>query len=255
MSDYAPPAEGVTTPAPYYQDDLVTLYHGDCRKALASMADREVDVVITDPPYDERTHAMARSEGGEAPAGGRLLSGAKAKFHAYTHAEQLAIFAEMGRVTRRWVVATVATDTAFRFEVDEKPPGLRLLRVGAWIKTNPMPIFSGDRPAMGWEPIVYFHRDDLKPAWNGGGKAANFVLPSSQGTGHPTSKPLAMVAEWVRLFSNPGDTVLDPFVGSGTTLRAAKDEGRSAIGWEVDERYCEIAAKRLAQDTLFGGVA
>lgn len=244
---------------PYYEDDSVTLYHGDCRDWLAEQPDQSVDCVITDPPYDARTHSMARTNrfGKGASAGGnRVLSGdSPVRFDAWDHDAQLALFATLGRITRRWVVSTVATDTAFRFEVEQPPPGLKVLRIGAWVKTNPMPIISADRPAMGWEPIAYMHRDDTKPTWNGGGRAANFILPTSQGSGHPTQKPLGMVAAWVRLFTNLGDLILDPFAGSGTTLRAAKDEGRRCIAWEEREDFCEIAAKRLTQDTLFGGVA
>lgn len=233
---------------PYYSDDLVTLYHGDCRELLAAMPDRHVDVVITDPPYDDRTHAMARTNKGRGH-GNRAID-----FQHYDHAAQTDLFAELGRVTRRWVVSTLATSDAFAFDL-EPPPGLRCLRVGVWLKRTPMPQISADRPGMGWEPICYFHRDDEKPTWNGGGKAGNYYLSSVSGTGHPTSKPISMVADFVRLFSDPGGLVLDPFVGSGTTLRAAKDEGRRAIGVELEERYCEIAAKRLAQDALFGAVS
>lgn len=82
---------------------------------------------------------------------------------------------------------------------------------------------------------------------------APWQMPSGHlrvGLGHPTAKPLPMVQDMIRKFSNRGDTVLDPFAGSGTTLRAAVNEGRKAIGIELDERYCEVIAKRLAQGVL-----
>lgn len=238
----------------YYEDEYVQLHHGDAFEVLANMADESVKCVLTDPPYDDRTHAMARSSSIHAPAGGRALSGSKAHFAPFTHDRQVETFRELRRVTQGWVVSTLASDTAFRFELNP-PPGLRVLRIGVWVKTNPMPIFSGDRPAMGWEPIAYLHRDDRKPAWNGGGSHGNYVLPKSQTGEHPTQKPIEMIRDWVRRFSDPGDVVLDPFAGSGTTLRAARDEGRKVIGVEADERYCELIVKRLSQQAFdFSGL-
>lgn len=241
--------------SPYYQDDSVMLYHGRAEDVLASLADQSVNCVITDPPYTERTHVHARSNSKSATAGGRTLHGSKAAFESITDLDLINIFAEMGRVTRRWVIASLAYQHAFAFDSDP-PAGLKMMRVGVWIKTNPMPQISADRPGVGWEAIAYLHRSDVKARWHGGGKAGNFTLPLAQNTGHPTAKPLAMVAEWVRNFTDLGDLILDPFAGSGTTLRAAKDEGRRAIGVEMNEAYCEIAARRLAQDAFdFGGAA
>lgn len=248
-------------PKPYYSDDLVTLYHGDCREALPAIEDQSVDCVITDPPFDERTHSMARTNR-TGVTGNRILSGTSStRFEAWDHEAQLWLFGQLGRITRRWVATSMATDTAFRFQVEGPPEGLRVLRVGAWVKTNPMPIISADRPAMGWEPLVYMHRVDVKPTWNYGGRALNYVGPTAQGTGHPTSKPLPMVEEWVRAFTDPGDVIFDPCAGSGTTGRAAKNLGRRAVLWEEREDFCELIALRLsdsvrsAPDTLFGGVA
>jgi site-specific DNA-methyltransferase (adenine-specific) len=95
------------------------------------------------------------------------------------------------------------------------------------------------------------------PDLNLGQSVANTIrsseLPNRAETGdHPVPKPLGWMRWLVQLASRPRELVIDPFMGSGTTLRAAKDLGRKAIGIEIEERYCEIAAKRLAQETLFG---
>lgn len=233
----------------YYQDDYVTLYHGDSSEILADMDDGCVKAVLTDPPYTERTHEGARSNSKNATAGGRVLSGSQAAFASITDDGLRNVLAECGRVSQSWVVATLAYQHAFTFDVDP-PEGLRMMRVGVWVKTNPMPQISADRPGTGWESIAYMHRSDVKAMWNGGGKHGNYILPTAQNEGHPTSKPLAMLNDWVQKFTNHGDCILDPFAGSGTTLRAAADNGRKAIGVELNEAYCELIAKRLSQGAL-----
>lgn len=241
-------------PNPYYQDDLVTLLHADCADVLATLDDRSVDCVITDPPFGDKTHESTRTNNtANGRRGNRVLSG-NFGFDSITPEDLRARLSDLGRISKGWGVSSVDYKHAFEFETSP-PPGLRLLRIGMWVKTNPNPQISGDRPAQGWEAIAYFHRDDLRPSWNGGGRAGNFVLPSSQGQGHPTAKPLPMVSQLVRWFAKPGDLILDPYAGSGTTGRAAKDEGCRALLIEALEPFCRLAAKRVAQDTLFGGVA
>ena len=140
---------------PYYEDDLVTLYHGDSREFLPTLADQSVDCVITDPPYTERTHGMAKTNKG-AGHGVKAIAFAPFTEDDLTHA-----LAECGRVTRRWVVASL--DYAHAFALDVTPPtGLRSLRVGVWVKSNPMPQISADRPGQGWEAISFLHRDDVE---------------------------------------------------------------------------------------------
>ena len=230
---------------PYYQDDFITLYHGGCREALKDFADEEVELVITDPPYTERVHKNSRMKGMGKPD-----ENVGKQFASITDEELTEIMAELGRISHGWVVANMDYRHAVGYDVSP-PPGLVMKRVGVWMKKNPMPQFTGDRPAQGWEAIAYMHRDDRKSVWNGGGHAGNFYMPASSGLGHPTSKPIAMLEQFVNWFSEPGDLILDPFAGSGSTLRAAKNLGRRAIGFEIEERYCEITAKRLAQEVLF----
>lgn len=227
---------------PYYQDEHVTLFHGDCLEVLSHMSAETVSAVITDPPYAERTHSNARSNRAGGVKGIGEFKGVSDEFlrDALT---------ECGRVSQGWVIATL--DYKHAVDLDNMPPsGLKCQRLGVWVKTNPTPQITGDRPGQGWEAIAYLHKTPGRSTWNGGGCHGNYILPTAPLGLHPTAKPLPMLRDMVRKFTNPGDIVLDPFAGSGTTLRAAIDEGRRAIGVELEERYCEIIAKRLSQGAL-----
>lgn len=234
----------------YYEDDYVTLYHGNSREVLAGMPDMSVKAVLTDPPYTERTHTKARSNIKDGTGNG---IGA---FTSITDADLEAMLSECGRVSEGWVIATLDYRHAARFD-ETPPPGLKCQRVGVWVKTNPTPQITGDRPGQGWEAISYLHRAKGRSVWNGGGKHGNYITQTAAPEGHPTAKPLSIYEDLVRQFTNYGDTVLDPFAGSGTTLRAAANNGRKAIGIELEERYCEIIAKRCQQSALdiFGAAA
>ncbi len=234
------------TARPYYEHAGITIYHGDCREVLPTVT---ADAVITDPPFSAHTHGNAKTNRG----GGRAVKAIA--FAPLSIDDVRALLASLGAASTGWVVASL--DWRHASALDAQPPdGLRLMRVGVWVKPNPMPQISADRPAQGWEAIAYLHRADRKPSWFGGGSHGNFWLPVQQSNEHPTQKPLTMLHSLVERFSPVGGTVLDPFMGSGTTLVAAKNLGRRAIGIEVDERYAEIAARRLSQEVLdLGGAA
>lgn len=227
---------------PYFQTDGVTIYHGDCREMLATLAPGSIDLVLTDPPYSERTHTSARTAANRA-----LTSGGTTQplidFPPLSDLAREQVFARLGVLARRWVIATLDYRHAVGFEATP-PAGLRFVRLGVWVKPNGAPQFTGDRPAQGWEAVAIMHSAGARLRWNGGGQRAVWTA-GKVSTAHPTGKPLPLVREWVRLFSDPGDLVLDPFCGSGTTLLAARLEGRRAIGIEIEKRYCELTAGRL----------
>lgn len=234
--------EAAPSIVPWYrgQGDDVTIYHGDCHKLIPDiLAPSSVDLVLTDPPYGDTTHTGARTDDGK-----RALID-----FASTTAESLRdTIALLAPYCRGWFVATMEWQHIAALE-RQPPTGWRFVRFGLWIKCNSVPQFSGDRPSTGWEGIAILHREGGRMRWNGGGKPAVWTYNKVNGA-HPTQKPIGLVRELVALFSNPGDLILDPFFGSGTSLRASKDLGRRAIGVEIDEQNCRIAAGRMQQATL-----
>lgn len=246
---------------PYYQDAAVTLYHGDCRDVLPTI--EQADHSMSDPPYSRWTHEKQRTGStlpdvkGSAVAGRRVGAACLARyrdlgfdalspFMAFWCARQFA------RIVRRWSLMFTDAENQRLWQRACERATLQHVRVGAWIKLGGTPQFTGDRPGTGFEAIEIAHPAGRK-RWNGGGRPAvwtHAIVLNRHGDGerlHTTQKPLPLMVELVRDFTDQGETILDAFSGSGTTGVAAKLNGRKAILIEREEKYCEVAAKRLSE--------
>jgi DNA modification methylase len=209
---------------PYYRDDKVTLYLGDCREVLP---DIRADVVVTDPPYGVGMVSFEDSLG-VAIEGVNLSPGNRAAVFMSPRT----VFDFTGGLTgwtpQRMLWMHKAADIAAPWR--------------GWCMNSEAIVILA-RPKAKW-PKPTDYRSDV------------YRVGPWERAGHPCGKPLEVVTDLTRRLSTPEETILDPFAGSGTTLVAARNLGRKVIGVEVDERYCEIAAARLAQDCLdLGGVA
>lgn len=215
----------------------------DALELLRKLGDESAALVLTDPPYSERTHSNAKTMDAK-----RSAQKAISTFSHISEDYLREVLHECARVTNSWIISFM--DYAHAFELEKNPPeGLRVMRIGVWVKTNPTPQISGDRPAQGWEAIVYLHRADRRATWNGGGKHGNYITQTIH-NGHPTAKPLTICEDIIRKFTNHGELVVDPFAGSGTTLVAAQNTGRRAIGSEINPTYHRQATERLLEPPL-----
>ena len=207
----------------------VELHLGDCLEVMRGMADKSVDAVITDPPYDAMTH------------NGAILK-KEINFKPLSDIEPLVN--ELLRISRGWVIVFCSLEMLG----DYKRVAMESwVRGGFWDRITNMPQLSGDRPAQAGEGIAIMHRPGRK-VWNGGGKAAIWRYAVERGMKqHPTQKPLAIMKSLAVQFTQEVQTVLDPFMGSGTTGVACVQTGRNFIGIEIDPTYFAIAEKRIAE--------
>jgi len=223
---------------PYYQDGLVTLYHGDCREVLPEI-NGGVDLVVTDPPY---VFGLAStSQEGKAGGWGDLMNNA-VFYGSWLASCRRLLNARAGSawVFGSWrsfpVLARAAYEIGWPIEsllVWDKewigPGGVRGLRPSYEL----VALFAEDGFAIGDRGIP----DIWRCKWAGAKEW------------HPAEKPTALIYRMIEA-SGCVSGVLDPFAGSGSTLVAAKRANRAAIGIEIEERYCEIAAKRCSQEVL-----
>jgi len=227
--------------------DRAWLWHGSNLDLYPKLGN--VDHVITDPPYSASTHRYdrwARNEDGEIAEVGMT-------FDALGDNDALELAAFCGtRIKRGWALIFSDLETlgvwrgAARYGDSVEGGEMRFNRANIWVKTNPKPNMSGRGPGVGYEFVSSFWCGGGHTSWNGGGKAGVFTHNGRGTKSHPTEKPLSLMRELIQLFTNPGDVIFDPFMGSGTTGVAALECGRRFIGAELDAGYFETAVKRMA---------
>lgn len=220
---------------PYYSDEYVTLYHGDCREIDLPA----VDLVLTDPPYG--VSYVSNSGVGQ---GTRPITNDGAR---------LAL-----RLQRSLLPKLEATHVLWFTRWDAWPDVW--VDLGQWFRMRGLLVWDKGNPGMGdlkhWGPSYELIASAGEGKTIGGRDQSvlRFKTVPSANRHHPTEKPIDLLTYLISKMAPT--TVLDPFAGSGATLLAARSLGVRATGVELDERYCEIAAKRLAQGGLdFGGVA
>src|SRR4030095_72195 len=208
---------------PYYQDNAGTIYHGDCREILPNLSG---DALVTDPPYgigcergdwedDKSQYSMLIKW---IVSEGQRLGGWCFVFQAMSN---VAHFHEW--FPKGWRIFAACKNFA------------QIRKTGAWYSWDPV-VFWNSGPNSGPNSTT-INRD-----YHVGNVAGILMLKPE----HPCPRPIDTMRHIVAIASRERQTVIDPFMGSGTTLRAAKDLGRKAIGIEIEEKYCEIAAKRMA---------
>jgi site-specific DNA-methyltransferase (adenine-specific) len=236
---------------PYYDDGACQIWHGDCREILPQLG--PVDHVITDPPYEDEAHTRGR----------RAYSGKSSAKHPKGIAEARPLsFPPIDEDTRRfvsgwsaanvggWILLFCQVEAVHLWRNELTTAGAKYTRTQLWVKPDATPQFTGDRPAMAFECIVTAWAGTERMNWDGGGSRGLYHHMTVKAGEHETQKPEPLMRDLVRLFTKPGQTVLDMFGGSGTTAVAAKRLGRRCILIEQAEHRCETAAKRLAQGAL-----
>lgn len=239
--------------------DRPTLVNGDCLQAMKDMDDASVDLILTDPPYnlglfmkDRATNLKAMRDNYFGAAG----------WDNYDYDEWSksmdSFFEESARLMRKggsMIVFMAVIKVESVIELAEKH-GFYYKTTGTWHKTNPMPRNMNLHFVNSTESWIYFTYGARVGTFNNGGKALHdfretSVTPKNERAygKHPTQKPLALMDFFVETLSNPGDLVLDPFMGSGTSGVSAIRNGRRFTGVELEKTYYEIATKRI-QDEL-----
>lgn len=219
---------------PYYQDDYVTLYHGDCLELAAEWT--AADILVTDPPYGRAwvNGAGLSNTSGRGSSRRKSIAGDK---DTTVRDGALAAWGERKAVVfGDLMLAPPANTRQVLIYAKPEDAGVRGATAGFRRDVEAIYLLGPWPSGIGGETSV------LKV----GGHVAGPTGPAAI-YGHSHSKPLGLMERLATL--SPG-TIADPFAGSGSTLVAAKNQGRNAIGVELEERHCETIAKRLSQELL-----
>lgn len=243
-------------PEPYYQEGGITIYHGDCLHVVPRIAD-PVDLVLTSPPYNLRNGGSLSGPGKEWTALGDGYGSYEDDMpHTqYVDWQQRVLDACWETLSPAGAIyyqhKPIARGNTLRMPFELIPDGIPLRQIVTWDRLSGFcRNLTHYVPSYEWILIL------AKPEFRLTTRTVDDVwrIPFETGGDHPAPFPLKLAR--TAIASTQARTVLDPFMGSGTTLRAAKDCGRRAIGIDIEERFCEMAALRMSQEVLdFGATA
>lgn len=225
---------------------LGKIYQVDCLSFMKQLPDKCIDLVVTDPPYDISDSKPGNSE---------LMS--LGKYNADNFAELTngfdveVVFAEIVRISKKVNCFIFCANKQIAEIMTIAQRGGYYVTLLVWNKTNSAPFANGV-----WrqdaEFIIHVRESGAYFEGNAEQKRKVIQLPTNPSQfGHPTEKPLALIEKYILIGSKEGDIVFDPYLGSGTTVLAAKKLNRQFLGCELSEKYCKIAEERLKQDYLF----
>jgi site-specific DNA-methyltransferase (adenine-specific) len=239
----------------YYETDDVIIYCADSQEVLPLLADASIDLILTDPPYnvsarDKRIHTSI----GRIKRRSGSFREVRRNFGPWDFDWDPAPFLSEALRIIRPGGSLIAHTSEFLFAAYLNS-GLDHRSLLYWRKTNPCPNFR--KQVVRAIEMAVWQTKGVGWTFNAGGYRPNvWDVPSVTGNAkrrfHPTQKPEPLMAAWIEVFSNPGDIVLDPFMGSGTTILAAQKAGRQAIGIEIDKEMCKVAVARLREATDAG---
>jgi hypothetical protein len=235
-----------------------TLYLGNSLEIMPSLG--RVSHIICDPPYEAITHKALDGSNTARRNDGRPAS--PAVEFAPVDGIRSAIVSAAEAACEGWFIAFCTPEGVAKWADEINESKLKYKRACHWIKPDSMPQLNGQGPAQGAENFVCAWAASGHSEWNAGGKRGVYTHlvngPERDGR-HPTEKPRRLMAEIIADFTKPDQTILDPFMGSGTTGVAAVQLGRSFIGIEQSTEYFEIACERIdkaqRQLSLFGEAA
>lgn len=245
---------------PYYSDGSCTIYHGDCREIMPSLSG---DLVVTSPPYNLNMRVNANRD---FVSRQRIATEFSTKYAGYDDAmpvqEYLSLLDQVVTASlasckricmnvqvatgNKWAIASLLgmhADTFKELVVWDKGHGQPAMKDRTLNSAFELVfVFDNSDPRTRQFPVTGFERGTQSNVWR---------IASAESTSeHKAAFPSSLALRCFDLYAD-SQLVVDPFMGTGTTLRAAKDTGRCAVGVEISERYCEIAAKRLSQEVLF----
>jgi site-specific DNA-methyltransferase (adenine-specific) len=242
--------------------DAYVLYRGDAHRVLRdlSAADQlpRLGAVISDPPYESHMHAAKRGVKVKGSARRIRRDGhanpPPVEFPAVTEGDRALVCRSAKSHGTGWLLAFCTPEGIAPWRDAVEAAGLRYKRACFWVKPDGAPQMNGQGPAMSVECIVSAWAGEGHSHWNGGGRRNVFTFTTNNDErwsrthaheSHPTEKPLPLMRELISLFSDPGDWILDPYMGTGTTGVAAIQTGRKFIGIERDDTWFNVAARRL----------